>query len=85
MNSGTFDDLPLRDKKLIVDEFSDLLTSIEHYDDRIYLYSLNGHFVELYQNIDNQQIHRISIASYRDMDKYLSRLIIGDLWKKMRY
>lgn len=84
MNAGTFDYLTLRDKALIVDEFGDLLTSIEYYDDRIYLFSLNGHFVEVHQNIDHRQIHKISIASYREMDKYLSRIIIGNLWRKMR-
>lgn len=34
MNTGTFDYLTLRDEALIVNKFADLLTSIEHYDDR---------------------------------------------------
>lgn len=84
MNNGTFNYLTLRDKALIVDEFADLLTSIEYYDDRIHLYSLNVHFLEVYQNIDTQQIYRISIASYKELDKYLSRIIIGSL-KKSRH
>ena len=79
MKATRFNELTLVDKAWLVSEFGDLLLSIEYYDFRIFLFSLNDHFVEMYQNIDSRQIDKICIASYKDMDKYLSRILIGTL------
>jgi hypothetical protein len=79
MKAARFNELTLVDKAWLVSEFGDLLVSIEYYDYRIFLFSLNSHFVEMHQNIDSTQIEKICIASYKDLDKYLSRILIGSL------
>jgi hypothetical protein len=82
MEQLKFDDLSLADKAFLINEFAHPLVSIEYYDYRIHLFSLNNHFVELFQNVGTRQIHKISIASYSDLDKYLSRILIGSFKKK---
>lgn len=79
MKAARFNELTLVDKAWLVSEFGDLLVSIEYYDYRIFLFSLNSHFIEMFQNIDSRQIEKISVASYKDLDKYLSRILIGSL------
>ena len=79
MKAARFNELTLVDKAWLVSEFGKLLVSIEYYDHRIFLYSLNSHFIELHQNIDSRQMDRICIADYKDLDKYLSRILIGSL------
>jgi hypothetical protein len=76
-----FSQLTMADKVWLTYEFGYLLMSIEYYDHRIHLYSLNSHYIELYQNIETRQIERADIASYRALDKYLSRILIGSLKK----
>lgn len=77
MEAGKFNELKLVDKAWLLYEFGDYLLSIEYYDHRISLHALNSNIVEMYQNIDTNEIVRISIASYGDLDKYLSRIVIG--------
>lgn len=79
MKAARFNELTLVDKAWLVSGFGDLLVSIEYYDYRIFLFSLNSHFIEMFQNIDSRQIEKISVASYKDLDKYLSRILIGSL------
>ncbi|HEY0745028.1 MAG TPA: hypothetical protein VGD40_26365 [Chryseosolibacter sp.] len=82
MKTSCFDELSLIDKALLVYEFALPLMSIEHYDFRIHLFSLNGHFIELYQKIETRQVHRISTVPYCELDKYLSRIVLGTLRRK---
>ncbi|HEY0654371.1 MAG TPA: hypothetical protein VGD65_14625 [Chryseosolibacter sp.] len=82
MKQARFDELSLEDKALLVYEFASPLMSIEFYDFRVHLFSLNGHFIELYQNIETRQIHRIATAPYSALDKYLPRILLGTLRKK---
>ncbi len=84
MKDRTFDDLSLVDKAWLIHEFAETIMSIEYYDERIFLYGLNGHFIELYYNIETRQIHRISLANYSDLDKYLSRILITSLKTVLR-
>lgn len=79
MRAARFNDLTLVDKAWLVYEFGRHLLSIEYYDYRIHLYALNSDFVEIHYNIDTRQIDRISLASYAELDKYLSRILIGKL------
>lgn len=79
MKAARFNELTLVDKAWLVSEFGDLLVSIEYYDYRIFLFSLNSHLIEMFQNIDSRQIETICVASYKDLDKYLSRILIGSL------
>jgi len=77
-----FNDLTLKDKKLLIEDFGLLLCSIEHYDHRVYLYSMNTHYVEVYENIETRKIDRFTIAEMTDLDKYLSRISIYQYPKK---
>ena len=79
MKAARFNELTLVDKAWLVSEFGELVMSIEHYDHRIFLYSLNCHFIELHRNIQSRQIDKICIAGYKELDKYLSRILIGSL------
>jgi hypothetical protein len=81
MKLNSFNNLTLVDRALLISEFGQFLISMEYYDFRIYLFALNDSFVELYENVESKQIHQISMASYQDLDKYLSRIIIGQLKK----
>jgi hypothetical protein len=79
MRPTRFNELTHDDKAWLVSEFGELLLSIECYDHRIHLYSLNAHLIEMYENIETRRVERFSVASYKDIDKYLSRIIIGNL------
>jgi hypothetical protein len=75
-----FDQLAMVDKAWLLDEFGDYLMSIEYYEHRIFLYSFNNSFVELFENIDTRQVEKIETAPYGALDKYLSRIFI---WKTL--
>jgi hypothetical protein len=79
MRQVRFNELPMTDKALLVAEFGLYLDSIEFYDYRIHLYSLNSHFIEVFYNTLTRQIEKIALAHYEDLDKYLSRIIIMGL------
>jgi hypothetical protein len=74
MNEIHFNDLSMHNKTLLVDDLATELCSIEFYDHRIYLYSLNSLFIEAYHNIETREIERIAIAKYTDLDKFLTRV-----------
>jgi hypothetical protein len=38
-------------------------------------------FIEQWENIDTNRVEKIVQAGYRDLDKYLSRIVISDLAK----
>jgi hypothetical protein len=82
MRQVKFNELPLTDKALLVSEFGMFLESIEYYDYRIHLYSLNANFIEIYYNILSRQIERIILIDYQGLDKYLSRILMPNLRKK---
>ncbi|MBT1703905.1 hypothetical protein [Chryseosolibacter indicus] len=79
MRQVRFNELPITDKALLVAEFGHFLNSIEFYDYRIHLYSLNSHFIEVYYNILTRQVEKIALADYSDLDKYLSRIVLSSL------
>jgi hypothetical protein len=79
MRQVKFNELTLTDKALLMAEFGAYLESIEFYDYWVHLYSLNSHFIEVYYNILTKQIERISLVDYRELDKYLSRILIHNL------
>lgn len=84
MITSCFNDLPLALKADLINDFGRLVLSIEHYDYRVDLISLEGIFIEQYENIDNRKIEKITLASYHDLDKYLSRIVIGSLKKRLK-
>jgi hypothetical protein len=84
MKAGRFDELTLADKYWLIQEYAEYLLSIEHYDYRVSLYALNSHLVEVYKNIDTRIIDKISIAGSSELNKYLSRILIGNLKKPVK-
>jgi hypothetical protein len=80
-NAMLFDELPLRDKALLVDDLATFLCSIEFYDHRIHLYSLNALFIEAYHHIETGEIERISTAPYNTLDKFLTRIRIEPYYR----
>ena len=76
MRPTPFNDLSISDKMLLIEDMAIHLCSIEHYDHRIHLYSLNNLFIEVYHNIETKQIEKIEIAEYSALDKFLSRVMI---------
>ena len=84
MKSNSFDNLKLADRAWLVLQFGQLLTSIEHYDVRVYLFTLNNSFIEVYKNLETHQIQKISIAHYKELDKYMPGIMIGSLKKMLQ-
>ena len=84
MKTPGFNNLPLALKADLIHDLGRLVLSIEHYDYRIDLYAIDGLLVEQYENIDTRQIEKITMASYHDLDKYLSRIVIGSLKKGLK-
>lgn len=84
MHPPCFNDLPLSMKADLVNDMGIRVLSIEHYDYRIDLFSIEGVYVEQYENIDMRQIEKITLASHRDLDKYLSRIMITSLKKGLQ-
>ena len=82
MRQVKFNELPLPDKALLMAEFGAYLESIEYYDHWVHLYSLHSHFIEVYYNTQTRQIEKIALAEYRDLDKYLSRIVIRQVPKR---
>ena len=76
---NSFAALSLELKASIIEEFASPLISIEYYDHRIDLFSLNTLLIERHRNIDSGQIEKITEATYHELDKYLSRIVIGKL------
>jgi hypothetical protein len=79
MRSLSFNELAMSDRAWITYEFGDFLMSIEYYEYRIFLFSLQSQFIELYQNIDTRQIEKIEALPYCALDKYLNRILIANL------
>ena len=51
MKTTQFNNLALVDRAWLISAFGKFLMSIEYNDYRINLYSLNGQFIELFQNM----------------------------------
>lgn len=84
MKQLRFNELALPDKAVLIAEFGNYLESIEYYDYWIHLYNLHENFIEIFYNINTKQIDKITLASYADLDKYLSRILIKGLTSKLR-
>jgi hypothetical protein len=82
MKTTQFNNLTMVDRAWLIYDFGEFLMSIEYYDYRINLYSLNSQFIEMFQNIDSRQIEKIQIASYNGLDKYLDRILLGNFKRK---
>ena len=83
MKDLAFDALVLKDKLTLVNDFASEIMSIEFYDHRIRLYSLNSILIESYQNIETRQIEQIHSLTRGDLDKYLSQITISALLAKI--
>ena len=81
MRPTPFNDLSLEQKQLLIEDLAIQIFSMEYYDHRIHLYSLNGLMIEAYYNIESKALDKIETVSYQNLDKYLSRILIDNLVK----
>jgi hypothetical protein len=79
MNIQAFDDLTNKDKILLLEDMGDLVCSIEFYEHRIYLFSFNAMFVEVYKNLESGEVERIDSIVLADLDKFLSQITLRNL------
>ncbi len=79
MNVKAFDSLRTSDKILLIEDMGQLVLSMEFYEYRIFLFSFNSMYVEVYRNLETDEIETIRTASVADLDKYLSRITLGNL------
>jgi hypothetical protein len=79
METSSFNKLSLHLKAKVIHEFASPVLSIEYYDHRINLFALNSSLIEHYQNLETGRVDKIAEAGYHDLDKYLSRIVIGSL------
>lgn len=79
MEQIKFNELPITDKALIVAEYGMFMQSVEFYDYRVHLYTLNSQFIEVYYNILTRQVENITLVTYSEMDKYLVRIVLPNL------
>lgn len=84
MKDQSFDQLSMKNKVTLVRDFATELCSIEFYDHRIYLYSLNSMMIELYENIETKEIENIITIKFGDLDKYVSRITMSSLLTKSK-
>jgi len=84
MKQVPFNELSMKHKIVLVEDFSEELASIEFYEHRIHLYALDSLLIEAYHNIETKQIDRITIAQYGDLDKFLPWITLSSLLAKMR-
>lgn len=82
MKMANFNDLTMVDKAWLMYEFGNFLMSIEYYDYRLHLYALNGQFIEVFENIYTHQVESIEVACYGSLDKYLNRIVLGNIKRK---
>lgn len=78
MKDFAFNGLPVSRQLGILNDFSILVHSMEYYDHRINLHSLGSYFIEVYEDLETRRIEKIRVASYSDLDKYLSQIIIKE-------
>ncbi len=76
MRNPIFNELPVNRQLHILNEFAVPVFSMEYYDHRLNLFSLGSYFIEVYEDIDTRRIEKICVATYSDLDKYLSQILI---------
>lgn len=82
-HNTSFNQMSIKDKLVIVEDYATELCSIEYYDHRIYLYAINDLMIEAYHNIATKEIEKIEVAEYRDLDKFLPWITLSSLLKKV--
>jgi len=84
MGKNSFDTLPLAEKSALLSEYGAHLASISYYDYRIDLFAINDLLVERYENIETGSLEAIHTCGYRDLDKYVSQIVIGKLRRELK-
>jgi hypothetical protein len=82
MQLENFDKLTIEDKILLIEDMGDFVYSLEFYDHRVFLFSFQSAFVEVYKNLETDQVEKVCSVSIPDLDKYLSRITLGNLLRK---
>lgn len=81
MNVKAFDNLKIEDKILLLEDMGEQVFSMEFYEHRIYLFSFNSLFVEVYRNLETGKVESINSITLDDLDKFLSQITLGNLIK----
>jgi hypothetical protein len=79
MKGQSFDTLKTSDKILLIEDMGNLVLSMEFYEHRIFLFSFQSIFIEVYRNLESGEVESIKSASTDDLDKFLSRITLGNL------
>jgi len=76
-----FEDLPDSDKVQQIINNAAFITSINQHHSVAKLYSLSGLFIEIQFNPSMEEIHVIRVLTGEDLNCYLDRITIGDIFK----
>ena len=74
MKRLSFENLSIREKASLIYAFGEYMLSVNHGAYAVSLYAMNSIFVEVYLNPETKQIDRITIATSKDLDKFLERI-----------
>lgn len=85
MNSpkDQFNKLSITDKAILIAEFATFIQSVEYYDYRVHLYTMNNQYLEVYYNLYNRAVEEIKIADYKDLDKYTLKIQLPNFRKNL--
>jgi hypothetical protein len=79
MKVQAFDKLKTKEKILLIEDMGELVFSMEFYEHRIYLFSFNAMFIEVYKNLESGAVESINSIELSDLDKFLSQITLGNL------
>ncbi|HYC86139.1 MAG TPA: hypothetical protein VEB86_12995 [Chryseosolibacter sp.] len=79
MKLKRFNDLAIAEKAWLLKEYGQYLLALQHYGYTVLLYALNQHFIEIFLDPQTRRVEKISAATYKQLDKYLSQIPISRL------
>jgi hypothetical protein len=79
MKLNKFNDLDLAEKAWLVKEFGKYLLALQQNHYTVLLYSLHGNFIEIFLDPHTRRVDNISVANYKQLDKYLAQIPISRL------
>ncbi|HEX8039259.1 MAG TPA: hypothetical protein VF490_08905 [Chryseosolibacter sp.] len=83
MNSIRFNDLTIIEKTMLVSGYGVRLLTIDESAHKVHLYELGSHFIQIYQNSKTRMIESITVATYKDLDKFLHKIPLRRFLRKM--
>jgi hypothetical protein len=74
MTINEYSSLSFDDRAAILWDLGMYLEDVDYYNQKVVLYSLFSFFVEVYYNVENNQIERLTVADEADLKKFLGRI-----------